>query len=430
MNQLLKKSHALIFCLAVILVLSTILPVQSLAATSTAKQNWKVTTNGEPLFEPLVQSNGALLFGNYKIVKDVYNTEIMNISTKGKISGKWSLKADKVELGGTEKSPRIIAVSKSKGIITTYSTTGKKLWSYNFKTKFDWYRLDQVGNFYLFKDGKTTKVSASGKLLYKKTGDGGYISPAGELYNVIENRENPAKTTVTKLSSTGKTVINTSPFADDKDVQLFNGASLMNVSDNYIYLTAHYYDEAKGNGFYKLIILDKKGKFVSSNIIESYDYSVTEYKRSSYVADEQNLYILDSKGSITKTTKLTSKTPYGSIDNIYFLQATNKGEIVGTAYHNILKFTSNGTLDWKIYNANYINDLLLFNGKQYVTISGAKYVYIYDSKGKKVSQIAVGDKTYRTFLTGDAKKKTVFVTNAVVNYEKNIAKTTVISVKQ
>ena len=146
--------------------------------------------------------------------------------------------------------------------------------------------------------------------------------------------------------------------------------------------------------------MDKNGKFVSGNIIESYDYSVTEYKGSIYVVDEQNLYILDSKGSITKTTKLTGKTPYGSIDNIYFLQATNKGEIVGKANHNILKFTSNGTLDSKIYNAKYINDLLLFNGKQYVTISGDKYVYIYDSKGKKVSQIAVGDKTYRTFLTG------------------------------
>ena len=138
MKQLLKNSQALIFCLAVILVLSTILPMPSLAATTTAKQNWKVTTNGEPLFEPLVQSNGSLLFGNYKIVKSVYHTEIMNISTKGKISGKWSLKADKVELGGTEKSPKMIAISRSKGIITTYSTTGKKLWSYNFKTKFDW----------------------------------------------------------------------------------------------------------------------------------------------------------------------------------------------------------------------------------------------------------------------------------------------------
>ena len=136
MNQLLKNRHVVLFGLALILVLSTILPMPSSAAT-TAKQNWKVTTNGEPLFEPLVQSNGSLLFGNYKIVKNVYNTEIMNISTKGKISGKWSLKADKVELGGTEKSPKIIAISRSKGIITTYSTAGKKLWSYNFKTKFD-----------------------------------------------------------------------------------------------------------------------------------------------------------------------------------------------------------------------------------------------------------------------------------------------------
>ena len=94
------------------------------------------------------------------------------------------------------------------------------------------------------------------------------------------------------------------------------------------------------------------------------------------------------------------------------------------------KFKSSGTLDSKIYNAKFINDLFLFNGKQYITISGDKYVYIYDSKGKKVSQIAVGAKTGRTFLTADAKKKTVFVTNAVVNHEKNTAKTTVISVKQ
>ena len=85
-----------------------------------------------------------------------------------------------------------------------------------------------------------------------------------------------------------------------------------------------------------MIILDKNGRFVGSSIIESYDYSVTEYKESIYVADAQNLYKLDSKGSITKTTKLTGKTPNGSIDNIYFLQTTDKGEIFGTAGHNIL----------------------------------------------------------------------------------------------
>ena len=389
MNRLLKNSHALIFCLAVILVLSTILPIPSLAATSTAKQNWKVTTNGEPLFEPLVQSNGSLLFGNYKIVKSVYNTEIMNISTKGKISGKWSLKADKVELGGTDKSPKIIAISRSKGIVTSYSTTGKKLWSYNFKTKIDWetwYSFDQNGNFYLFNDSKVTKVSASGKLLYKKAFDGGYISPKGEIYNVKFNGENPAKTNLIKLSTTGKTVINTNPFSNDKDLQYFSGTNLVDVTDNYIYLTATYYDEAQGDGFYKLIILNKNGNLVGSSIIESYDFSVTEYKGSIYVVDQQNLYKLNAKGSITKTTRLTGKTPYGTLDNIYFLQATDKGEIFGTASNNILKFTSSGTLDSKIYNAKYINDLFLFNGKQYVTISGDKYVYIYDSKGKKVSK--------------------------------------------
>ena len=93
-------------------------------------------------------------------------------------------------------------------------------------------------------------MSANGKLLYKKTSNGGYLSPNGEIYNVNFDWENPAKTTLTKLSTTGKTVINTNPFANDQDLQYLSGADLIDVTDNYIYLTASYYDEAQGNEYF------------------------------------------------------------------------------------------------------------------------------------------------------------------------------------
>ena len=431
MNRILKNSQVFMFCLAVILVLSTILPMQGLAATSTAKQNWKVTTNGGPLFEPLVQSNGSLLFGNYKIIKNVYNTEIMNISTNGKISGKWSLKADKVELGGTKNSPKILAIHKSKGIITAYSKTGKKLWSYNFKTEFDWetwYQFDQSGNFYLFKNDQIYKVSNNGKLVYKKTGSGDYLSPNGEMYQVNLNREKPANTTLTKLSTTGKTVFSAKLFVKDKDLKYLEAARLGGVTDHHIYVTAAYYNESKGTQFYKLYILNKNGELVKNIAVQSLGIDVVENKDTAYAADSKYLYKLNSKGSVVKKTAIPGKDSYGDPEYISSLQITSKGEVYGMGSNHFYKFTSSGALDWKIYNKNYALDLSLFNGKHYATFMNENYIYIYDSKGKKVSQISVGAKTGHTFLTADPKKKTVFVTNASGVFGKE--KTTVISVKQ
>lgn len=432
MDRFIKNSPVVFFIMALIFLLSFILPVQSIAATPTVKQNWKATVDGKPLFKPFVQSDSSLVYGTPKVVKNVYQTEIMSISTEGKTSKKWTIKSGSVALGGTEKNPQIIVFNTSKGTITAYSPKGKKSWTYKAKLSGGFeYQVDQNGDIYITNSDKILKISSEGKKVYQKTGEIGYLTPNGEVYIVKGNNSKISERAVTKLSTSGETLFNVKPFTDDTSSDF--DLSLVGVANNHIYFSTEYYSENYDeDSTYKLYVLDDTGKVVNSITTSGNINKVVENNGSTIAADNKNLYILDSNGSnVNKATLPVAKDSYGEPDYLYFLQATSDGNLYGWGDYNFYKFNStSGTLDWKVNSKDGFNDVLLNNGKVYVSSYGNKYVYIYDGNGQKVGQISVGAKIGEdTILTADSNNNTVFVLNSYVDSKKR-TKTTVINVKQ
>lgn len=431
MNQLRKNKNGLIFCLIMAVVLSAIFPAGVHAANP--KKNWETTLDGQALFEPAVQKDGSLLAGSYKVTNNVYQSKIMTITAKGKKSGEWSLKADRVEIAGTKSDPRIAGIKKSNGTITNYSIKGKKKWSYSFKKKIDaysYYSFDEKGNFYLFREtnDEVYKLSPAGKLVYKQTG-WGPVNEKGERAVTVENFDQPYKTKVIKYSATGKKSFSVKPFEKDPDRKDLAGTYMSSFGTN-TYISAYFYNEAKDKDYYKLMKLDSKGKTVSTVPVSSFYVSdVIEYKGNAFFTDEKYFYKMDAKGKIKKTS-IAVKDKYGDAEVVYDLIPTNNGDIFGYSDYHMYKFTTAGKIAWKVKLKKVIYGQYVFNGKQYITADEDKYVYIYDKNGKTNSKISLGEKTGMTFITGDAKKKNVFVTNVTYNAKTKKSKTKLISVKQ
>ena len=432
MNQLRKNKHGLIFCLVMAVVLSAVFPAGIHAASP--KKNWELTLDGQALFEPAAQKDGSLLAGSYKVTNNVYQSKIMTISAKGKKSGEWSLKADRVEIAGTKSDPRIAAIKKSNGTITNYSIKGKKQWSYSFKKKIDaysYYMFDEKGNFYLFRhtNDEVYKLSPAGKLVYKQTGWGA-VTDKGERVVTVENEDRPYKTKVIKYSASGKKSFSVTPFANDPDRKELAGVYMSGLG-THTYLSAYYYNEAKEKDYYKLLKIDSKGKTVSTVPVSSFYVSdVIESKGNSFFTDEKYFYKMDAKGKIKEKTAIKAKDRYGDPEAIYHLDLTNTGDIIGYSDYHMYKFTAEGKMAWKVKKNSGIYTQFSFNGKQYITIGEDKYVYIYDKNGKTNSKISLGEKAGMTFVTGDEKKKNVFVANVTYNSKTKKSKTKLISVKQ
>lgn len=413
MNQILKNSPAFIFFIAILLVLSTILPVQTSAATPTAKQKWKTTLDGETLFEPIVQKDGSLLVGTYKIVNNVYKSEIMILNDKGKKKKSWKLNDTRIKMIGTEANPKIMALSKTQ-TVRFFNISGEKIGSVKLSLKgefHDWYvRLDfdDQGDLYVRQDDNIYKYSKNGKLIYKLNKSRvqfGYESGTlGTLYNLVE--KDAKEVVLSKYSSKGEMEYSKSITLNNKKIVHINSTRISEI-ENKIYLIVIGLTQ-RGEISSKLYAVDEKGNVKWSNEIDEglWEMDIHEDKNHTIITGDNFYYQFDSKG------KLVKKTTYYE-DTISSSHLTSDGGLIVKANNKMLKFNASGSIAWKVnIDNNYIFNSYYLSNNEYIVAEKQKYVYVYNNKGKRISRISVGAKVSdRTSVTRDAKKKITYVTN-------------------
>ena len=441
MYSRLTRRYKLPFLIAIMVGLSSLFPIETLAKktpTPIAKENWKVSLDGGALFEPIVQKDGSLLAGSYQKVDGKYKADILSLSKTGKKSGKWKLTAEKIELGGTATTPTILALNYSKGKITGYNTKGKMLWTYKIGQELQNHEVDEKGNIYVKSiKGTLYKISTKGKQQFKlESSEGEFHIFGGSVYHL---HSSGIDTTVTKYTNKGKVQYKIHPLTKDD-----NEANLVNVSligsGNHAFMKTTYWDGATEDIYHILSVFDEKGKRIRTvNMGGELVNKVFEYKNDSIFMDTGDYYKMNAKGKLIKKTKMPS------MDDVTIQHAmmADNGEVYVERGKKLFKFNANGSIAWyKSISGSLMNGLVM-KGKIYVNNYHAEgkrdrtdgYVTVLDSKGKVISKISVARKIFgeygETFITGDLKRNTVFVTNNRFDYKKNdFSKTVIISVKQ
>ncbi|MFJ7848268.1 hypothetical protein ACIQXR_05350 [Peribacillus sp. NPDC097224] len=435
------RRHRLTLLMVIMLAVSTLFPIETLAKkipTPIAKENWKVSLNGGALFEPIVQKDGSLLVGSYQKIDGKYKAEILSLSRTGKKSGKWKLTAEKIELGGTLTAPTILALNYSKGKITGYNPKGQKLWTHNIGQELQDHEVDEKGNIYA-KSTKGTlyKISTKGKQQFKlEAGEGEFHIFSGTVYHLHSSGIN---TTVTMYTSKGKVKYKIYPLAEeDNEVNLVN-VSLIG-SGNHAFMKATYWDGATEDIYHILSAFDENGKRIRTvKMGGELVNKVFEYKNDSIFLDTRYYYKMNAKGKLIKKTKMPSMDD----TTIQHAMMTDNGEVYVERGKKLFKFNANGSIAWyKSISGSLMNGLVM-NGKIYVNNYNAEgkrdrtdgYVTVLDSKGNVISKISVARHIFgeygETFITGDLKRKTIYVTNHRFDYKKDdFSKMVITSVKQ
>jgi len=371
--------------------------IESELNTDNPADGWKASFTGEPLFEGNVQDDGSLLYGNYNIVDEVYKADIMSFDENGTKKNSWTVKDHRVELGGTKENPRIVTINYTKGAVTSYTTDGKKEWTYSVNQSMefeDFYLIGENGTVYLVVKDKIHAVSSSGKLLYslsKPTGAWDMkLGPNGSVYVINIDIDNWKDSTLTKYSNTGNEEWSNSLAIDNPDINYINHFELLKVDHN-VYVNIIYGGDDYFSSIDTLYSFNPNGeKNWEANDI-GYVYDLREYGLSTLILTGSHYYSLDANGNIQKEVEII---PDFSDDYIHssFFSSTNQLYMNTGEY--IASITPNGQFSWQS-NIPYTewSSLYPLNNKILFTPFDDNKAYVYSNNGDKLG-------TYNLDYTG------------------------------
>ncbi len=410
----LRKNPIVLFAAALLLALSGLFSPEALAEQK-ANQAWKLEFTGQPLFDTMVQKDGSLLYGNYNIVNGVYHADIMTIDSKGKKTKAWSVKEERVEIGGTPSNPQILAVNYSKGTVTSYTPSGKKMWTYNLKQKITYMTPDN-GYLRLFAKDKIYTITPNGKLLSIFPDLQGYtqFSQDGSMY-VFNGKD------VIKYTNKGKLAWKRSLPMNDPRIQWISDFQIVKVTENHIYVSAEYsgYNQEENNNeefsITKLYSIDKYGKtqWALDNIGSVWE--LTEYKNNTLFVTPLYFYQVEPNGNIRTKFEMIKGSSAGQATSYIQNEAfTSNGELLVNTESFLAKITPNGAYSWKTtiprsdyYNFYYMNGLISLidftNGR----------LQLYSDSGKSLSNYSFTEGGYIRLSGVNAKLKTVYVTQSI-----------------
>ncbi|MGE7603930.1 hypothetical protein ACQKL5_15765 [Peribacillus sp. NPDC097675] len=141
--------------------------------------------------------------------------------------------------------------------------------------------------------------------------------------------------------------------------------------------------------------------------------------------DTRHYYKLNAKGNLIKKIKM----PHTDDSTIHHAMMTDNGEVYVEKGKKLVKFNANGSTAWYTNILGSLGNSLVWNGKVYVNnYSGERdrtdgFITVHDDKGKIISKISVARNIYgeygESFITGDSKRKTIFVMKNRFGYKKN-----------
>ncbi|MFD2214865.1 hypothetical protein [Metabacillus endolithicus] len=372
--------------------------IESELNTDNPADGWKASFTGEPLFEGNVQNDGDLLYGNYNIVNEVYHADIMSFDEDGTKKDSWTVKDQRVELGGTEEDPRIVTINYTKGTVTSYTTNGQKEWTYSLNSSMDqyedFYMIGENGTVYLIVKNKINAVSSNGKLLYsiaKPTGEWDMkLGPNGSVYIMNINIDDWTASTLTKYSNTGNEEWTNSLAIDNPEINTINYYELLKV-DNNVYVYMIYGGDDYASSIRTLYSFDQNGeKNWESNDI-GYVYDLREYGTSTLILTASHFYTLGATGNIQRELEIIPESYGGSSDYIHSSFFSSNNQLYMNTGEYIASITPNGQFSWQS-NIPYTEWSALYplNNKILFTPYDANKAYVYSNNGDKLGTYSLG----------------------------------------
>lgn len=415
------KQAPILFFFSLLLMFSTFFVTP--ASASSFKKTTSVTFKGEPLFEPFVQADGTLLYGNYNIINGVYNFEIMSVSEKGKKSKVLASKAGRVFLVGNSSAPKLVVLNYDKGTFRVFNTKGKQLWTYSVKNLDDiFFEFDSSGNLYIddFVKNKIIKVSSSGKQLFsipRAKEDQTFISNDGSIF-VFSFNESKKEAKLAKFNkSNGKLIWKKVLLNGENSLKGVYYLELIEVNHN-IYLKGGLIDK-NYNSYYKLFAFDGNGKAIWTYTSKDHVWNVKALKDKSIFITGNKYIQLNSKGKKIKEMTI------GSNNEEFDVVIDHNGETYVFKNNGLIKLTTSGSIDYKINlkpntygRFQNINELVALIPYEETDIP----IYI---KGKFMNKVKITNNSYRLFITGITKRKSLWTTNAIYNEKLDAFTTTV-----
>lgn len=255
-----KFKSPLSFLFALILAAMAFWPVSTVSA---AAQKPFYSTKGQPSFDPVVKKDGSLVLSSYQIIKGVYQTDIMTVSSKGKQLSKWSEKGHSFYGADAKGNDQIYMIDNRS--LKAYTLKHKKKWTKTLSANSGFETMDSVGNLYVASADQLKKYSLSGNLTNFPKRSSVHLNAISlngkHIYQVAENKNTLS---LERLNDKGKSVWKKNVF--DSVYKGKNGFRLDDVYNSHIdtngnvYITAYYEHEDSGQYAGQMYAVNPSGK--------------------------------------------------------------------------------------------------------------------------------------------------------------------------
>ncbi|EMI09557.1 hypothetical protein [Anoxybacillus gonensis] len=401
------KKPLLSFFIACILILMNTYASTTFAAPS-VKTLWQLSFDSGFTFATLPKNDAVVHIRSKNVSHGVYHFDIMTIDQKGKIKNKWNVTEQDFILKKVKSEHYLIAVNYTKGIVTAYSLTGKKLWKYDARKRID--SIDQLNEWtYVFTAEKIIALSSSGKVVttFKNVDGVKYFANDGSLYVLRQN--DTTKYELQKYSNSGKLQWKTNvPIPTTEHPEQWNvevNVEVKHISNTHVYIAVDYFKVKKDEFRTRedemlqidtLYAINTNGKISWSADITA--YNVVEKNDRVIVEGHQFVYSIDQKG---KPNKIFSQ----GIHDVYL---TENGDFFFLDYdkRTLALVSSQGKYKWKISFPKKDSYFLYGQHTIFFKTYDSKELYLYEH-GKQIGVYKSNDYFYLTGL--DEQKRIIYI---------------------